>query len=130
MHCTDTTGLRLSLWAISVSLGIAGHRRLLFGNQEALRSSPSGSCSFPLSGSGYSSDIVDILRRLVGDNDVHVSANAIFALNEILADRGGLEMTKPIVTHLLNRISQYSDFGVGPMRNPEPSLKIRRVGRE
>ena len=86
--------------------------------------------SFPLSGSGYSSDIVDILRRLVGDNDVHVSANAIFALNEILADRGGLEMTKPIVTHLLNRISQYSDFGVGPMRNPEPSLKIRRVGRE
>lgn len=56
-------------------------------------------------------DFCDTLYRLVGDQDVHVVQNSIYALEEILEHEGGMALTQPMMTYLLNRIMQFSEWG-------------------
>eukprot|EP00428_Durinskia_dybowskii_P013958 CAMPEP_0170223240 /NCGR_PEP_ID=MMETSP0116_2-20130129/11318_1 /TAXON_ID=400756 /ORGANISM="Durinskia baltica, Strain CSIRO CS-38" /LENGTH=834 /DNA_ID=CAMNT_0010473939 /DNA_START=28 /DNA_END=2532 /DNA_ORIENTATION=+ len=57
------------------------------------------------------SSLLDLTKRLIHDSDAHVVANAIAALEEILIDEGGLQPTREIVTNLLNRLNQFSEWG-------------------
>jgi len=56
-------------------------------------------------------DFCDTLYRLVNDVDVHVVQNAIIALEEILEFDNGMVLTKNVITGLLNRIMQFSEWG-------------------
>lgn len=56
-------------------------------------------------------EIVDRLKGLVHDNDAHVVANTICAVEEVLADEGGLQPSREIITNLLNRLNQFSEWG-------------------
>ncbi|CBZ50888.1 putative beta-adaptin-like protein [Neospora caninum Liverpool] len=59
--------------------------------------------------------IDDIRQRLdeaLFDDDPQVAINAVCALNEVDAETGGLQVTKKIATHFLNRIKRFSEWGV------------------
>eukprot|EP00930_Biecheleria_cincta_P082420 TRINITY_DN72156_c0_g1_i1.p1 TRINITY_DN72156_c0_g1~~TRINITY_DN72156_c0_g1_i1.p1 ORF type:complete len:839 (+),score=187.58 TRINITY_DN72156_c0_g1_i1:175-2691(+) len=56
-------------------------------------------------------DLIDIVRRLINDNDCHVVSNVLYALEEVLVEEGGLQPTKPMVTSLLNKIAHFSEWG-------------------
>ncbi|CAD7974932.1 unnamed protein product [Amoebophrya sp. A25] len=58
-----------------------------------------------------SDEILDRLYALVADPDGHVATNAIFALEEILKDCGGMTVNKPLIEHLLNRLNQLPEWG-------------------
>src|SRR5690606_12381094 len=55
--------------------------------------------------------LVNSLYELLRDRDTQVIANAIFALNEILAAEGGVAINKNIVIHLLNRLKDFNEWG-------------------
>mmetsp|Transcript_92943 Transcript_92943/g.266419 ORF Transcript_92943/g.266419 Transcript_92943/m.266419 type:complete len:839 (+) Transcript_92943:187-2703(+) len=57
------------------------------------------------------SDLVTTMKRLISDSDAHVVANAIHAVEEVLADEGGYTPTKEIMTSMLNRLNQFSEWG-------------------
>eukprot|EP00927_Polykrikos_kofoidii_P026603 TRINITY_DN2365_c0_g1_i1.p1 TRINITY_DN2365_c0_g1~~TRINITY_DN2365_c0_g1_i1.p1 ORF type:complete len:837 (+),score=192.78 TRINITY_DN2365_c0_g1_i1:152-2662(+) len=57
------------------------------------------------------SDILPALKRLVQDNDPHVVANTINTIDDILAEEGGLQPTREMVTNLLNRLGQFNEWG-------------------
>lgn len=57
------------------------------------------------------SDLVDILYNVIKDKDTLVVVNAIHALNEILADEGGMAVNTKIVHHLLNRLHTFNEWG-------------------
>jgi len=57
------------------------------------------------------SDLLPALKKLIHDSDTHVVANTIYACEEVLADEGGIYPTRPIVTNMLNRLSQFSEWG-------------------
>eukprot|EP00927_Polykrikos_kofoidii_P026605 TRINITY_DN2365_c0_g3_i1.p1 TRINITY_DN2365_c0_g3~~TRINITY_DN2365_c0_g3_i1.p1 ORF type:complete len:864 (+),score=182.63 TRINITY_DN2365_c0_g3_i1:88-2592(+) len=59
----------------------------------------------------FDSDILPALKDLVRDSDTHVVANAIHAIDEVLADEGGLQPTREMVTNLLNRLCHFSEWG-------------------
>ncbi|EPR57314.1 HEAT repeat-containing protein [Toxoplasma gondii GT1] len=52
------------------------------------------------------------LHEALFDDDPQVTINAICALNELEAETGGLQVTKKIATHFLNRIKRFSEWGV------------------
>lgn len=56
-------------------------------------------------------DLLPAIQRLIHDNDGHVVANAICATEEVLAEEGGFDVTKEIIINLLNRLSQFSEWG-------------------
>eukprot|EP00929_Paragymnodinium_shiwhaense_P072416 TRINITY_DN36759_c0_g1_i1.p1 TRINITY_DN36759_c0_g1~~TRINITY_DN36759_c0_g1_i1.p1 ORF type:complete len:873 (-),score=248.21 TRINITY_DN36759_c0_g1_i1:242-2860(-) len=56
-------------------------------------------------------DILPRLKSLMFDNDPHVVANTINALDTILAAEGGLQPTRDMLANLLNRISNFSEWG-------------------
>mmetsp|Transcript_39746 Transcript_39746/g.91916 ORF Transcript_39746/g.91916 Transcript_39746/m.91916 type:complete len:831 (+) Transcript_39746:250-2742(+) len=56
-------------------------------------------------------DLLPMLKRLVNDNDAHVAANTISALEEVLFSEGGYHPTEEVITSLLNRIMQFSEWG-------------------
>lgn len=56
-------------------------------------------------------DLLPTLKRLIHDSDSHVVGNTISALEEVLAEEGGFQPTREIVTNLLNRITQFSEWG-------------------
>eukprot|EP00933_Yihiella_yeosuensis_P036911 TRINITY_DN30749_c5_g1_i1.p1 TRINITY_DN30749_c5_g1~~TRINITY_DN30749_c5_g1_i1.p1 ORF type:complete len:865 (+),score=177.28 TRINITY_DN30749_c5_g1_i1:241-2595(+) len=56
-------------------------------------------------------DILPSLKRLVNDSDPHVVMNTISALEEVLIEEGGFEPTRELVTSLLNRLMQFSEWG-------------------
>eukprot|EP00562_Extubocellulus_spinifer_P002815 CAMPEP_0178486214 /NCGR_PEP_ID=MMETSP0696-20121128/8692_1 /TAXON_ID=265572 /ORGANISM="Extubocellulus spinifer, Strain CCMP396" /LENGTH=884 /DNA_ID=CAMNT_0020113871 /DNA_START=200 /DNA_END=2854 /DNA_ORIENTATION=+ len=60
------------------------------------------------------SNFVDILYDMLRDPDASVVSNCILVLNEIMAsgDNGGMAINRAIMLHLLNRIHEFSDFGV------------------
>eukprot|EP00923_Selenidium_pygospionis_P032342 GHVN01057072.1.p1 GENE.GHVN01057072.1~~GHVN01057072.1.p1 ORF type:complete len:401 (+),score=57.82 GHVN01057072.1:243-1445(+) len=60
---------------------------------------------------GPESPTINRLYALLYDGDPQVVTNAIHALNEIMAGEGGLEVTKPLITSLLNRIKSFNEFG-------------------
>lgn len=51
------------------------------------------------------------LYALVNDADGLVTINAILAMNEILADKGGIDITRQLVISLLNRIKDFNEWG-------------------
>ncbi|EER19716.1 conserved hypothetical protein [Perkinsus marinus ATCC 50983] len=54
----------------------------------------------------------DLYRIVSGsDHDPDVIYDAVVALNEILADIGGIELTQEIVDNLLNNIYRFSEWG-------------------
>uniref|UniRef100_A0A7S4RGM6 AP complex subunit beta n=1 Tax=Alexandrium monilatum TaxID=311494 RepID=A0A7S4RGM6_9DINO len=57
------------------------------------------------------SDLLPTLKRLVHDSDAHVVSNTICAVEEVLADEGGLQPTREMVTNMLNRLNQFSEWG-------------------
>jgi len=57
------------------------------------------------------SDLVNILYNVIKDKDCLVVVNAIHALNEILADEGGMAVNTKIVHHLLNRLHTFNEWG-------------------
>jgi len=56
-------------------------------------------------------DLLPTLQRLIHDSDAHVVSNAIVAIEEVMVEEGGYTPTKEIVTNLLNRIMQFSEWG-------------------
>lgn len=54
----------------------------------------------------------DILYDMLRDPDSSVVANAILVLNEIMADAGGMALNRAVMLHLLNRIHEFSEFGI------------------
>jgi len=56
-------------------------------------------------------DLLSTLKGLIQDSDVHVVANAINALEEVLVETGGFQPTREMVTGMLNRITQFSEWG-------------------
>eukprot|EP00485_Elphidium_margaritaceum_P005776 CAMPEP_0202688500 /NCGR_PEP_ID=MMETSP1385-20130828/4001_1 /ASSEMBLY_ACC=CAM_ASM_000861 /TAXON_ID=933848 /ORGANISM="Elphidium margaritaceum" /LENGTH=740 /DNA_ID=CAMNT_0049343493 /DNA_START=129 /DNA_END=2348 /DNA_ORIENTATION=+ len=57
------------------------------------------------------SDLVDILYNIIKDKDTLVVVNAIHALNEILAEEGGMAVNTKIIHHLLNRMHTFNEWG-------------------
>eukprot|EP01071_Lankesteria_metandrocarpae_P006613 Lankesteria_metandrocarpae@DN4425_c0_g1_i1.p1 len=57
------------------------------------------------------SDFMDILHSLLYDSEPLVATNAIHALNEILGPEGGVVVTRNLVSHLVNRIKNFSEWG-------------------
>ena len=51
------------------------------------------------------------LYNLTGDPDSLVVINAIEAINEIQADKGGIDITRTLVINLLNRIKDFNEWG-------------------
>ncbi|KAF1784143.1 AP complex subunit beta [Phytophthora cactorum] len=49
--------------------------------------------------------------NMIRDRDPQVVSNCIVALNEIMADEGGIAINQPIVMHLLSRISDFNEWG-------------------
>lgn len=47
----------------------------------------------------------------MSDKDPLVVINAIEAINEILADKGGMEITRNMIISLLNRIQDFNEWG-------------------
>jgi hypothetical protein len=56
-------------------------------------------------------DFLETLYKLTRDHDALVVINAIEAINEILADKGGIEVTRTLIIHLLNRIKDFNEWG-------------------
>jgi len=57
------------------------------------------------------SDLLPTLKRLIHDSDAHVVANTIWAVEEVLAEEGGIQPTREMVTNMLNRLNQFSEWG-------------------
>lgn len=45
------------------------------------------------------------------DHDPLVTINAIEAINEITADKGGIDIDRPLIIPLLNRIKDFNEWG-------------------
>ncbi len=56
-------------------------------------------------------EFLDTLYKLTRDHDALVVINAIEAINEIRAEKGGIEITRQLVIHLLNRIKDFNEWG-------------------
>uniref|UniRef100_A0AAV1U761 AP complex subunit beta n=1 Tax=Peronospora matthiolae TaxID=2874970 RepID=A0AAV1U761_9STRA len=57
------------------------------------------------------SDMIDTLYNMIRDRDPQVVSNCLVALNEIMADEGGIAINQPIVMHLLGRITDFNEWG-------------------
>eukprot|EP00979_Chaetoceros_neogracilis_P017894 scaffold10532_cov449-Chaetoceros_neogracile.AAC.11 len=55
---------------------------------------------------------VDTLYDMLKDPDGSVVTNCIIVLNELMAKSGGMAINRAIMLHLLNRLSEFSEFGV------------------
>lgn len=55
-------------------------------------------------------NFVDILYDMLRDNDPSVVTNCILVLNEVMD--GGMAINRAIMLHLLNRIHEFSEFGI------------------
>lgn len=67
---------------------------------------------FHLGKAGFKkTDFLDMLYNLIKDRDPLVVINAIEAINEILADKGGIEINRELIIPLLNRIRDFNEWG-------------------
>lgn len=55
--------------------------------------------------------MVDTLYNMLRDRDPQVVSNCVVALNEIMADEGGMATNQQIIMHLLNRITDFNEWG-------------------
>jgi AP-4 complex subunit beta-1 len=51
------------------------------------------------------------LNKLTKDHDPLVVINAIEAVNEIRANKGGVDIERGLIIHLLNRIKEFNEWG-------------------
>lgn len=56
-------------------------------------------------------EFLNSLYNLTKDNDPLVVINAIEAVNEIQADKGGLDIDRSLIIPLLNRIKDFNEWG-------------------
>ncbi len=56
-------------------------------------------------------EFLETLYKLTKDHDALVVINAIQAINEIRANKGGIEIQRPLIIHLLNRIKEFNEWG-------------------
>ena len=56
-------------------------------------------------------DFLETLYKLTKDHDPLVVINAIEAINEIRANKGGIDIQRPLIIHLLNRIKEFNEWG-------------------
>jgi AP-4 complex subunit beta-1 len=56
-------------------------------------------------------EFLETLYKLTKDHDPLVVINAIEAINEIRANKGGIDITRPLIIHLLNRIKEFNEWG-------------------
>ena len=56
-------------------------------------------------------EFLETLYKLTKDHDALVVINAIEAINEIRANKGGIEIQRPLIIHLLNRIKEFNEWG-------------------
>ncbi|SCL96949.1 AP-4 complex subunit beta, putative [Plasmodium chabaudi chabaudi] len=56
-------------------------------------------------------DVIKILKNKLLDKDSQCIINSVHALNEILADEGGLKVNKEIIFNMLNKISTFNEWG-------------------
>lgn len=54
----------------------------------------------------------NILYEMLRDPDPSVVTNCIFVLNEIQQADGGMALNRAVMLHLLNRIHEFSEFGI------------------
>ncbi|CAD8088753.1 unnamed protein product [Paramecium sonneborni] len=59
----------------------------------------------------YLSNIEEQLYKMISDNDPLVIINAIHALNEVLAQEGGMALSKKLVDYLLGRLKEFNEWG-------------------
>jgi hypothetical protein len=52
------------------------------------------------------------IYRLLEDPDATVVTNSVMVLNELLLAKGGMEINQHILMHLLNRIGEFSEWGL------------------
>lgn len=57
-------------------------------------------------------DYISKLYGLLEDPDAAVIANSVMVLNELLLEKGGIEITQTTLIHLLNRIGEFSEWGL------------------
>jgi vesicle coat complex subunit len=57
------------------------------------------------------SDFVNQLYNMVRDADAKVVTNCLVVLNEIMREEGGVAINKKLITYLLNRISDFDEWG-------------------
>jgi len=57
------------------------------------------------------SDIVDTLYSMIRDREPQVVVNCLSALNEILAEEGGVAVNQALIVYLLNRIRDFNEWG-------------------
>lgn len=55
--------------------------------------------------------LIEQIYELLNDQDGLVVINAIDAINEIMADKGGIDITRQLVIALLNRIKDFNEWG-------------------
>jgi AP-4 complex subunit beta-1 len=55
---------------------------------------------------------LNTLHSMLQDSDANVVTNAIHVINEMQLHSGGLEVTQPLVMGLLNRIGEFSEWGL------------------
>ena len=60
------------------------------------------------------SNFVDILYDMLRDPDASVVSNCILVLNEVMSNspNGGMAINRAIMLHLLNRLHEFSEFGI------------------
>ena len=56
-------------------------------------------------------NLVDILYQMLRDQDPQVVCNCVSALDEILANEGGMVITKKIAHYLINKYAQIITYG-------------------
>lgn len=56
-------------------------------------------------------DFLETLYKLNRDHDPLVVINSIEAINEIRANKGGIDIQRPLIIHLLNRIKEFNEWG-------------------
>jgi vesicle coat complex subunit len=59
-----------------------------------------------------SGEYVTLLRQRLHDPDAGVVTNVIMVLNEMNLSQGGMELSQDTVTYLLNRIGDFSEWGL------------------
>lgn len=60
-----------------------------------------------------SGDLVDVLYNMLQDVDGTVVTNCIVALDEIMLEEGGIAINTAIVHHLLGRLNDFNEWGLG-----------------
>mmetsp|Transcript_2083 Transcript_2083/g.6328 ORF Transcript_2083/g.6328 Transcript_2083/m.6328 type:complete len:832 (+) Transcript_2083:69-2564(+) len=60
-----------------------------------------------------SGDFVDVLYNMLQDVDGTVVTNCIVALDEIMLEEGGIAINTAIVHHLLGRLNDFNEWGLG-----------------